>query len=81
VLDVRLPGAAGSDSVHGVRAHVPGTGLVLVMMEDNPAFAKRALESGALALVLKDAAETELFEAARRAVRGHAFRNSRVKDS
>jgi two-component system, NarL family, response regulator NreC len=80
VLDVRMPGAAGLDSIQELRAHAAGTEVVLVTMENNPTFANRALERGGVGLVLKDAAEVELCEAVRRAVRGEKYRSPSVKD-
>lgn len=81
VLDVRMPGARGLDSIQELRAHAPDTELVLITMQNNPTFATRALECGGLGLVLKDAAEVELSEAVRRAARGEKYRSPRVKDT
>jgi two-component system response regulator NreC len=79
LFDVRMPGAAGLDSIGELRTHAPRTQLVLITLENNPMFADRALESGGIGLVLKDAAETELCEAVRRAARGEEYRSPRVK--
>jgi two-component system response regulator NreC len=42
-------------------------------MQDDPAFAQKALQAGALAFVLKEAADEELLEAIRLAVAGHSY--------
>ena len=81
VLDVRMPGAAGLESIQQLRAHAPEAELVVVTTENNPTFANRVRQSGALGLVLKDAAEVELSEAVRRAARGEEYRSRRVTDT
>jgi two-component system, NarL family, response regulator NreC len=81
VLDVRMPGASGLDSIRDLRALAPDSQLVVITMENNPTFTSRALQCGALELVLKDAAEVELCEAVRRAARGEEYRSPRVRDT
>ena len=43
----------------------PGTAIVVLTMQDDPAFAREALRAGALGYVLKEAADDELVEAVR----------------
>jgi len=50
----------------------------VLTMEQSPAFAQRALESGAVGFVLKDRADTELPAAVRRAMRGEEYVSPRV---
>ena len=47
-------------------------------MEDEPRFAREALRAGALGFVLKEAADTELVEAVRAAVRGLRYLNPQL---
>jgi two-component system response regulator NreC len=47
-------------------------------MQDDPAFARKALQNGALGFVLKEAADEELLEAVRLAADGGTYLNPRV---
>ena len=47
-------------------------------MEDDPAFAREALQAGALGFVLKEAAEEELLQAIRSAAAGDTYLNPRL---
>ena len=47
-------------------------------MQDDPAFARQALQSGALGFVLKEAADEELLEAIRLAAAGDTYLNPRL---
>ena len=47
-------------------------------MQDDPAFARQALQAGALGFVLKEAADEELLEAIRLAATGDTYLNPRL---
>ena len=47
-------------------------------MQDDPAFARQALQAGALGFVLKEAADEELLEAIRLAATGGTYLNPRL---
>jgi two-component system response regulator NreC len=47
-------------------------------MQNEPAYARQALSTGALGYVLKDAADPELVEAVRRAAAGDSYLNPRL---
>jgi two-component system response regulator NreC len=47
-------------------------------MHDDPAFARRALQAGALGFVLKEAADEQLLEAIRAAAAGNAYLDPHV---
>ena len=53
----------------------PDTAIVVLTMQDDPAFAREALRAGALGYVLKEAADDELVEAVRAAARGETYLN------
>jgi two-component system, NarL family, response regulator NreC len=78
VLDVNLPGGSSITKIPEIRAESPGTAIVVLTMQDEPAYARQALSAGALGYVLKEAAETELVEAVRRAAVGDTFLNPRL---
>jgi two-component system response regulator NreC len=78
VLDLNMPGGSSLDAIPAIRAESPGTQIVVLTMQQEPAFARRALAAGALAYVLKEAADDELVEAVRRAALGESYINPRL---
>ncbi len=73
VLDLEMPGGSSIEAIRRLREQVPETEIVVLTMEQSPAFAQRALDTGAVGFVMKDRADTELPEAVRRAVRGEEY--------
>jgi two-component system response regulator NreC len=63
VLDIGMPGRSGLEVVEEIRA--AGSRVVILSMQDEPAYARRAFERGAQAYVIKDAADDELVQAIR----------------
>ncbi len=78
VLDLNLPEGLSLDAIPELRAEFPGTQIVVLTMQDEPAYARQALSNGALGYVLKEAAEAELVQAVRRAAEGDTFLNPRL---
>jgi two-component system response regulator NreC len=78
VLDLNMPGGSGLEAIPRLREQAPDTAIVVLTMQDDPAFARRALQSGALAFVLKEAADEELLEAIRLAAAGDTYLNPRL---
>jgi two-component system, NarL family, response regulator NreC len=71
VLDLNMPGELTSlDAIPKVAEASPGTRVVVLTMQEDPEFARRALRAGAAGYVLKEAADAELVEAIRRAAAG-----------
>ncbi len=70
VLDLSIPGGSGVEAIAGLREGVPETQVVVLTMEENPVYAQRALNAGALGYVLKIHADEELAAAVRAAARG-----------
>jgi two-component system response regulator NreC len=71
VLDLTMPGELTSlQAIPRVRERSPGTAVVILTMQDDPSFARHALELGALGYVLKDCANAELVNTVRRAADG-----------
>ncbi len=73
VLDLGMSGMASLQTIGQLRERVPETQIVVVTMEENPAFAQRAIAAGALGFVWKDCADTDLLEAVRSAARGEEY--------
>lgn len=78
VLDLNMPGGSSLDGIPEIRAECPGTQIVVLTMQDEPAYARHALGAGALGYVLKEAAEAELVEAIQRAAAGDTYLNPRL---
>ncbi|MDX6664266.1 MAG: hypothetical protein QOG68_472 [Solirubrobacteraceae bacterium] len=79
VLDLNMPGATSSLEAMGRFAEAsPNTRIVVLTMQEDPHFAREALRTGALGYVLKEAADTELVEAIRRAAIGETYLNPRL---
>jgi two-component system response regulator NreC len=78
VLDLNMPGGSILEAIPELRNSTPETAIVVLTMQDDPAFARQALQSGALGFVLKEAADEELLEAVRLAVKGETYLNPRL---
>jgi two-component system, NarL family, response regulator NreC len=78
VLDLGMPNGTSLETIRRLRAQVPDTQIVVMSMEDDPAFARRALEAGAVGFVLKEMADSELPEGIRSAARGAGFVSPRL---
>jgi two-component system response regulator NreC len=75
VLDLNMPDGSSLDAIPVIREEAPSTQIVVLTMQQEPAFARRALGAGALGYVLKEAADDELVEAVHRAARGESYLN------
>jgi two-component system, NarL family, response regulator NreC len=78
VLDLNMPGGSTLEAIPAIRAEAPDTRIVILTMQNEPAYAREALGAGVLGYVLKDAADTELVEAVRRAAAGDTYLNPRL---
>jgi two-component system response regulator NreC len=54
------------------------TAIVVLTMQNDPSFARKALQAGALGFVLKEAADDELLGAIRLAAEGETYLNPRL---
>jgi two-component system response regulator NreC len=75
VLDLNMGGESSLESIPHLRSDVPETQIVVLTMQENPAFARAALRAGAVGYVLKDAADAELMSAVELAARGRTYLN------
>ncbi len=78
VLDLNMPGGSSLEAIPEIRSESPGTQIVVLTMQQEPAFAREALGGGALGYVLKEAADDELVEAVRRAAAGESYLTPRL---
>jgi two-component system, NarL family, response regulator NreC len=73
VLDLNMPEEPGLKAIPQVQEVSPGTRIVVLTMQDDPAFAREALQAGVLGYVLKEAADDELVNAIRMAAEGRTY--------
>jgi two-component system response regulator NreC len=78
VLDLNMPGGSSLEAIPILRQESPDTQIVVLTMQQEPAFAREALRAGALGYVLKEAADDELVEAVRRAAAGESYLHPRL---
>ena len=79
VLDLNMPGELTSlEAIPRVRDVSPATRVVVLTMQEDPEFARRALRAGAAGYVLKESADHELVDAVRRAAAGDTYLNPRL---
>lgn len=70
VLDLNMPGRPPLEALGEIGESSPELGVVVLTMERDPEFARRAFELGARGYVLKEAVEEELVEAIRAVAAG-----------
>ena len=75
VLDLNMPGGSSLEAIPQIRDEASTTAIVVLTMQNDPAFARQALQSGAAGFVLKEAADDELLEAIRQAAAGGTYLN------
>jgi two-component system response regulator NreC len=75
ILDLNMPGGSSLEAIPQIRVEAPMTAIVVLTMQNDPAFARQALQSGAAGFVLKEAADDELLEAIRLASSGGTYLN------
>ncbi len=75
VLDLNMPGESSLQSIPRFLEGSPETRIVVLTMQNDPAFAREALSQGASGYVLKEAADTELVQAVRLAAEGRTYLN------
>jgi two-component system response regulator NreC len=72
VLDLNMP---GSESLPAIPELAEQTAVVVLTMQNDPGFARKALQNGARGYVLKEAADTELVQAVQAAAQGRTYLN------
>lgn len=78
MLDLNMPGVSTLEAIPKIHEISPNTRVVILTMQDDPAFAREAMQAGAHGYVLKEAADDELVEAVRLAAKGDTYLNPRL---
>jgi DNA-binding NarL/FixJ family response regulator len=73
LLDITMPGRSGIDALPEITATAPGTKVLMLSMQDDPAYVRRAFAAGADGYLLKDAADAELVKALHEVRDGHRY--------
>ena len=73
LLDVTMPGTPSIDAIPSLLGASPGCAVIMLTMEDDSAYARKALAAGAGGYVLKDAAERQLVDAVHAVVDGRSY--------
>ena len=73
VLDLNMPDGSSLPAIPKMLTDSPATNIVVLTMQEDPAFAREALQAGARGYVLKEAADSELVEAVRLAAEGRTY--------
>jgi DNA-binding NarL/FixJ family response regulator len=80
ILDVMMPNLNGIEAAKLVRQHGLKTRLIFLSMHSNATYAVRALHSGALGYVLKEADFSEILQAIENALLGKRYLSLAIAD-
>jgi two-component system response regulator NreC len=78
VLDLSMGDESSLPEIPAMRERTPETAIVVLTMQNDPAFASEALRNGALGYVLKQSAGEELVRAVRLAAAGETYLNPKL---
>src|ERR1044072_2052906 len=81
ILDLNMPGGPSISAVPELRDASSATGLVVLTMENEPAYARQAIQTGVLGYVLKEAVDEELVTAVRLAAAGRTSTEEHTAES
>ena len=73
LLDINFGGESALSALGSLRSASPETAIVILTMQREPVYARRALDAGAAGYVLKEAAAGELVRAIRMAASGQVY--------
>ena len=70
LLDIEMPGMTGLDAAAALHKHLPNCKVIILTTFGRPGYLRRAMESGVVGFLVKDAPAAQLASAIRRAVAG-----------
>jgi len=73
LLDIVMPGRNGVDALPDLLAAAPQTKVLMLSMQDDPTYVRKAFAAGATGYLLKEAADAELVQAVREVAAGRSF--------
>lgn len=80
VMDISMPELGGLEATAEILKADPDIRVLILSMYSNPAYVKKAFDSGARGYVLKDALEVDLAQAVLTIARGEAYMSSAVSN-
>jgi DNA-binding NarL/FixJ family response regulator len=73
LLDVTMPGRSGIEALPDLVAAAPATKVLMLSMQDDPAYVRQSFAAGADGYLVKDAADAELLAAIHEVQQGHRY--------
>ncbi len=73
LLDIVMPGRSGLEALPDLQAASRATRILILSMQDDPSYVRRAFEAGANGYLLKDAADSDLVQAIHEVAGGHRY--------
>jgi two-component system, NarL family, response regulator NreC len=73
LMDVVMPTGSGIEATPAVLKEAPDAKVLILSMQDDPAYVREAFAAGASGYVLKEGADTELVEAVREVAGGRRY--------
>jgi two-component system response regulator NreC len=73
LMDVVMPTGSGIEATPAVLKEAPAAKVLILSMQDDPAYVREAFAAGASGYVLKEGADTELVEAVREVAGGRRY--------
>lgn len=73
LLDLQMPGDPPLDLIPKIADRFPDTAVLVLTMQDDPAYVEQSLNAGAKGYVLKEAADTELINALKAVSEGKRY--------
>ncbi|HEV3278664.1 MAG TPA: response regulator transcription factor [Terriglobia bacterium] len=80
VMDISMPELGGLEATAEILKADPDTRVLILSMYSNPAYVKKAFDTGARGYVLKDALEVDLAQAVLALARGEAYMSSAISN-
>ena len=73
ILDLNMPGRPSLEALPDIAEASPDTSVVVLTMQNEPAFAREAMQAGVRGYILKEAADAELVKAVHLAAEGQTY--------
>jgi two-component system response regulator NreC len=73
LMDLVMPGGSGIEATPAVLKEAPGAKVLVLSMQDDPAYVRESFAVGVSGYILKEAAHTELVEAVREVAGGGQY--------
>ncbi len=73
LLDIAMAGRSGIDALPEILETAPSTKVLMLSMQDDPAYVRKAFACGAMGYVLKEAAGAELVDAIHEVAEGRRY--------